>query len=165
MSAYCTAYLFDFSFWQTQTSMRALSRWSDCSHIVTDNKSDLFTAAPLWPDTTSISIIPSGPISSTAPLLPLMSPSTSPHIIHLSTCGPTLHSSGFPLLKQPLIPLSTPLYIFSEPIAPLIPSPWLNFPPQSVYLCLKPSYPLSHSLLHPVIWLSLRWKWRYYPPI
>lgn len=94
----------------------------------------LFTSTLLWPDTTSISISPSGPISATAPLLPLMSPSTSPHILHLSTCGPTLHSNSSPPLKQPLIPFSTPLYFFSKPLAPLIPSFCLNLTLHSVYL-------------------------------
>lgn len=142
------------SFWQTQTSMRALSRWSDCSHIVTDNKSDLFTAALLWPDTTSISIIPSGPISSTAPLLPLMSPSTSPHIIHLSTCGPTLHSSSFPLLKQPLIPLSTPLYIFFRTYCPSHPIPLAQLP-TSISLPLPKTLLSSLSLAPPPCYFAV----------
>lgn len=38
------------------------------SRIVTDNKSDQFTCALPWTDTTSISISPSGPISTTPPL-------------------------------------------------------------------------------------------------
>lgn len=62
-------------------------------------------------------------------------------------------------------PFNTIIFFFSEPLAPLIPSPCLNFPPQSVYLCLKPSYPLSRSLIHPVISLSLQRNRRYYPPI
>lgn len=62
-------------------------------------------------------------------------------------------------------PFNTIIYFFSEPLAPLIPSPCLNFPPQSVYFCLKPSYPLSRSLIHPVISLSLQRNRRYYPPI
>ena len=103
-----------------------------------------------------------------------MSPSTSAHIIHLSTCGLTplshqLHTSSNSL--------SSPfqhhyIYIFfSNPLAPLIPSPppRLSLPPQSVYLCLKPSYP-SLWLTHPPCYFAVptactERKRRYYPPI
>lgn len=82
--------------------------------------------------------------------LPLTSPSTSAHIIHLSTCGPTtLHSTSSNNLSSPF----NTLIFFPDPRAPLIPSPCLNRPPQSVYLCLKPSYP---SLTRPVISLSFQ---------
>lgn len=46
-------------------------------------------------------------------------------------------------------------FLFPEPPAPLNPSPCTNLPPQSAYLCLKPSYPLSRSPILPVISLPL----------
>lgn len=46
-------------------------------------------------------------------------------------------------------------FLFPKPPASLNPSPCTNLPPQSAYLCLKPSYPLSRSPILPVISLPL----------
>lgn len=51
-------------------------------------------------------------------------------------------------------PFNTIIYFFQTPLAPLIPSPCLNLPPQSVYLCLKPSYP-SLLLTHPPCYFAV----------
>lgn len=55
-------------------------------------------------------------------------------------------------------PLSTPSSFFPDP------SPWINLPPQSVYLSLKPSYP-SHSPTHPPCYFAVASERnrKYYP--
>ncbi|KAM3600790.1 uncharacterized protein V6R79_002520 [Siganus canaliculatus] len=70
----------------------------DCSHGAADDKSGQFT---LCSAVTQRCICLHQSLRtyqrhSTSSLL--MSPSTSPHIIHLSTCGPTLDSTCSPLL-------------------------------------------------------------------
>lgn len=97
--------------------------------------------------------------------LPLMSPSTSAHIIHLPVAQ---HS--IPPAPRHSNSLSSPFQhhhlFFSDPLPALIPSPHTNLPPPSVYLCLKPSYPSlspTHSLCYFVVPSACtEWNRKYY---
>ena len=156
---------------RTVTSSVTLSRLSPCT-IVTDNKWEPVHIRPTltWHNIYLYQPLRTYQRHSTS--LPLMPPSTSAHIIHLSTCGLTLNpTSSTPALTASHPPFNTIIYIYffksscsSHPIPPS-----LSLPPQSVYLCLKPSYP-SLWLTHPPCYFTvptacMERKRRYYPPI
>lgn len=89
-----------------------------------------------------------------APPTTLTSPSTSPHISHLSTCDPSLDATSFLLFQQPLILLSTPLcFFFPKASCSSQPIP-LSQPPASISLPLPKTLLSPLSLTHPRCHLS-----------
>lgn len=112
---------------------------------------------PLYFNLTEPSSLLAPPVLSTRlHLPPLSSPSTSYqssfYLWPFTRCHqlPAAQTASHPAFNTIMFFCVSP-----KPLAPLSPSPCLNLPPQSAYLCLKPSYPLSRSPILPVISLPL----------